>query len=351
MIHEVPSIKSTDRVLVVGSYCTPDSMESHVLDALRSLGVEARFFQALPPFSGIQSVTRKVVSKLVTTVLREPERVFENRLVKTVEQFSPTLIMVIMGNQVSPKTIQRIRSRSSATIISWCQDQMTTLGRQYLLGAEYDAVFVKDRYLHDLFSRMIPSTAFHYLPEACNPLVHRSVSLSDAEAAYFGCEVMIAGSLYYYRQEILQQLNEFDLKVWGYAPDWLIYRVHRPHMGREVSCDDKARAARAARIAINPLHYAEVDALNCRAFELAGCGAFQICTSKPVLAEHFAPGLEIETFASSAELVEKIRYYLRNPELAAAIAQRGQARAHRDHTYVRRLKEIFAVLGRAADVS
>jgi spore maturation protein CgeB len=228
---------------------------------------------------------------------------------------------------------------------------MTTLGRQYLLGAEYDAVFVKDRYLQDLFSRMIPSTSFHYLPEACNPDIHRTVPLSDEQRRYFGCDVMIAGSLYYYRQEILRLLGEFELKVWGYAPDWMVYRLPRPHMGRAIVCDDKVRAARAARVALNALHYAEIDALNCRAFELAGCGAFQICTDKPVLAEHFRPGTEIETFTSTSELIEKIRHYLRNPEQAAAIALRGQERAHREHTYARRLDQIFSVISRSAHVS
>jgi spore maturation protein CgeB len=202
---------------------------------------------------------------------------------------------------------------------------------------------VKDRYMQDLFSRMVSSTAFHYLPEACNPRVHRSLELTEQDRVRYGCEVMIAGTLYYYRQEILRQLEQFDLKVWGNWPDWLLYRLSRPHMGSEVLGDAKVRAARAARVALNPLHFAEVDGLNCRVFELAGCGAFQICTAKPVLAEHFQVGSEIETFTSAAELVDKIRYYLGKPEEAAGIAARGQLRAHRDHTYEARLSEIVRI--------
>jgi spore maturation protein CgeB len=323
-------------------------MESHIMDALRSMGVEASFFQAVPLFGGIQNIARKAMAKLATAVVREPERAFETRLVRTVEELKPSLILVINGNQVSPKTIQRVRTRTQAPILCWCQDQMTTIGRQYLIGSGYDAVFVKDRYLQDLFSRMIRSTTFYYLPEACNPQVHRPVELTEEDRANYGCDVMIVGTLYYYRQEILLALREFDLKVWGGTTDWLIYRLPRPHMGREVFLDDKARAARAARVALNTLHYAEVDGLNARAFELAGCGAFQMCTSKPVLADHFEPGVEIETFASCDELAEKVRHYLRHPDQAAAIAARGQARAHREHTYSRRLQQIFELTGQVA---
>jgi spore maturation protein CgeB len=220
---------------------------------------------------------------------------------------------------------------------------MTTIGRQFLLGSEYDAVFVKDRYMQDLFSRMIKSTAFYYLPEACNPAVHRSVELTEQEREIYGCEVMIAGTLYYYRQEILRHLSEFDLKVWGLQPDWLTNRLRLRHSGRPVFALDKARAARGAKVSLNTLHYGEVDGLNARAFELAGCGGFQMISTVPVLAEHFEVGTEVIGFTCVEELVELIRYYLDKPDLAAAIATRGQARAYREHTYEHRLREILRI--------
>jgi spore maturation protein CgeB len=264
-----------------------------------------------------------------------------------VAAFQPSLVLVIMGNQISPKTVARLRTATTAPLVCWCQDQMTTLGRQYLIGSGYDAVFVKDRYLQDLFSRMIKSTSFYYLPEACNPRVHRTVDLSEPERQRLQCDVMIAASLYYYRQEILQQLREFDLRVWGYRPDWLIYRVEGQHGGKEILMDEKAKAMRAARICLNTLHFAEVNGLNCRAFEIAGCGGFQLVSAVPVLREHFEPGREVVSFDSTEQLLEQVRHYLRNPEAAAAIAVRGQARAHREHTYEQRLQQIFEVcLGR-----
>ena len=331
-------------MLVIGMLNGLDSMESHVLDALRQLRIDVEYFCARPGIAALPVIAQRVLTKITNTWLREPERLVEPRLLAAVDRFAPEMILVILGNQLSPKTIDRIRARTSAPIVCWCQDQMTTLGRQYLLGAEYNAVFVKDRYMQDLFSRMIRSTRFYYLAEACNPRVHRSLELSEQDRARYGCDVMIAGSLYYYRQEILQALeSEFELQVWGRKPDWLSYRLKTHHIHREVLEDEKVRAATAARVALNSLHFAEVDGLNCRAFELAGCGAFQLCTARPVLAQHFVPGVEIETFESVAELIEKIRYFLQHQDEAAAIARRGQLRAHKDHTYERRLDEIFRI--------
>ncbi len=329
------------RLLVVGSQYFPDSMEWHVVDAARALGGSCEFFAARS-FGGTRNVWQKALQKCGNLLLREPERLYERRLLECVERLAPELILVVLGNQLSPKTVALLRQRSPAPIVCWCQDQMTTIGRQYVIGAGYDAVFVKDRYLQELFARMLRSTPFHYLPEACNPRVHRTLALAEAERRNFGCQVMIAGSLYYYRQEILAALRDFDLRVYGSRPSWLVERLPAKVFHAEVWGDDKVRAARAAAVALNTLHYAEVDALNCRAFELAGIGAFQLVDFKPVLVEHFRPGEEIETFSTPEEMVAKIRHFLAHPERAQAIAAAGQRRAHRDHSYEARLNAIFA---------
>lgn len=329
------------RVFVIGGRAAADSMESHVIDTLRTLDAPAELFTAGPRIESLGRVANAVLHKAANVLVREPERLKERQLVNRVARFAPDLILVLLGNQLSPKSVARLRQTTKAPIVCWCQDHLVTLGRQYLLGAGYDAVFLKDRYMHELFSSMIRSTSFHYLPEACNPRVHRPLDLSLQEQRRYGCEVAIFGSLYYYRQELLRQLGEFDLKVWGNGPAWLVSRLQHRRAGGEVVLDEKVKVVRGAQIALNPLHYAEVDALNCRAFELAGCGAFQLVTARRVLAEHFRPGVELDCFSSIDELLDKIRHYLRHPGLMREIAQQGQRRAHAEHTYEKRLSEIF----------
>jgi len=334
-----------NRVLVIGAHCAPDSMESHVMDSLHAMGVAARFETTSFAPASLPGVLRRPVTKLMSLTLREPERRREPAIVAAVREYVPSLVLVILGNGLSPKTVRAIRTISDAPILCWCQDQMTTLGRQYLLGSGYDAVFVKDRYLQDLFSRMIKSSSFHYLPEACNPRIHSPVELTPDDRRRHGCDIMVAGTLYYYRQAILQQLDEFDVHVWGSVPDWIVQRLRWPHSGREIVNREKAVAAQAATIALNPLHYAEVDGINCRAFELAGCGAFQLITHKAALEELFETDKEVVSFSTVDELVEKARHFVRNPDLAREIGARAAVRAHRDHTYEQRLAQIFRVAG------
>jgi spore maturation protein CgeB len=335
------------RVLVVGSYAYPDSFEWHLVDSLKAIGCEPNLFHSGKHVDGILGLVEKARGKATDLLRREPERLVERRLLRRIDEFAPDVVLVVLGNQLSPKTIALIRKRSGARIVCWCQDHMTTLGRQFLVAGGYDAVFLKDRYLLDLFSRMIRTTPFYYLPEACNPRMHRPLEVSNADKDIYGCDVMIAGTLHYYRQEILLQLVRqsagIKLKIWGSKPDWLQDRLPGHHMGRLVHGDQKVRAALSATICLNTLHYGEVNSLNCRAFEIAGCGGFQMLTSVPILAEHFQPEVEVATFGSVDEMIEKVDYYIRHPAAAAAIAERGRLRAHHDHTYEHRLTEILRV--------
>jgi spore maturation protein CgeB len=330
------------RILLIGASRTPDSMEYHVQDALAGLGAEVHYASTTLRVEALGAVGNALLYRAAHALLREPELLIERRLLAQAQAFAPDLVMVIMGNQLSPKTVAKLRRCVKAPIVCWCQDHLGTLGRQYLLGADYDAVFLKDRYMLELFSSMVKSTRFLYLPEACNPRVHRSLELTLDERRRYGCDVMIYGSLYYYRQAILEQLAQFDVKRWEAAPAWMVNRLAR-RAGGPIVLDEKVRAVRAARIALNPLHYAEVDSLNCRAFELAGCGAFQLITSKPVLVEHFKPGVELDTFRSVDELIDKIGHYLRHPDEAVEMARLGQLRAHREHTYEARLEQLVRV--------
>ncbi|MGA2188611.1 MAG: glycosyltransferase [Steroidobacteraceae bacterium] len=331
------------RILLIGASQAPDSMEFHVVDSLRLLGATVEYASTTLRVERFGALGNSVIYKVTNALMREPELLFERGLLDQAKRFGPNLVLVIMGNQLSPKTVARLRQQTKVPIVCWCQDHLGTMGRQYLLGAEYDAVFLKDRYMHELFTSMVKGTQFIYLPEACNPRVHRSLELTPEEGTRYGCEVMIFGSLYYYRQAILQQLGQFRVKRWGNVPSWMVDRLKESHAGGDIVLDEKVKAVRAARIALNTLHYAEVNALNCRAFELAGCGAFQLISYKPVLSEHFAPGVELDAFYSVDDLIEKIRYYLQRPEKAAEIARMGQVRAHRDHTYEVRLREIVRI--------
>ncbi|MBI4494291.1 MAG: glycosyltransferase [Chloroflexi bacterium] len=82
-----------------------------------------------------------------------------------------------------------------------------------------------------------------------------------------------------------------------------------------------------------------------RDFEAPMSGAFYVTEHQEELLEYFEPGRELETYVDREDLLDKVRFYLRHPERAAAIRQAGHARAQAEHTWARRFEALFAVLG------
>ena len=265
------------------------------------------------------------------------------RLVRAAEDFAPDLILLTYGT-LPPSVIRQLRGACSARIAVWYPDALVNLGRQYLLASDLDAWFLKDPYLVRVFRDKLALNAF-YLPEACNSLWHRRVELSAEDQRKYGCDLVTTSNMYYYRAKLLEIFRNYDMKIWGKSyPAWLASPLRAMYQDEYVAEEAKARAFNAAKIVLNTMHYGEIEGVNCRLFEAAGCGAFQIADWKPALPDLFEPEEEIVTFRTQQELKEKVDYYLAHPEERRDIADRAYARARREHTYEKRLEKMFEIL-------
>jgi spore maturation protein CgeB len=117
-----------------------------------------------------------------------------------------------------------------------------------------------------------------------------------------------------------------------------------------VAENEKAKAFRAARIVLNTFTHKDTDSVNARLFEATGCGGFVLTENRPAVRDFFEPGREVATFDSRADLLEKVRYYLAHPEEREAIAEAGCRRAHRDHTYEIRLRQLLQIVSQRTGV-
>src|SRR5207245_2108120 len=73
-----------------------------------------------------------------------------------------------------------------------------------------------------------------------------------------------------------------------------------------------------------------------RDFEVPMSGGFYLAEHSDELADFFQPGVEIETWKTRDELLEKCRYYLAHDDARRAIADAGRERALREHTWEHR---------------
>lgn len=131
---------------------------------------------------------------------------------------------------------------------------------------------------------------------------------------------------------------------------WQRLPVYGVAMHRALRSGRIAFDARATHVGHDPQTGMAVDiggrdTANMRLFEATGAGVFVLTEAMDNLAEFFTPGLEIETYSSARELLDKVRHYLAHPGEREAIAARGRQRCLRDHS-MRRKAVLFDTIVR-----
>jgi len=132
------------------------------------------------------------------------------------------------------------------------------------------------------------------------------------------------------------------LAIWLKVPE-----LNKMIMNEAVFNTNKSKAFKAAKIVLNNLHPAVIDAVNKRGFEICGTGGFQIISDRPAVYELFEVGKEIITYKDLDDLKNKIDYFLDpiNKNERINIAQAGYKRAMKDHTYEIRLTQLLKTVG------
>jgi hypothetical protein len=149
--------------------------------------------------------------------------------------------------------------------------------------------------------------------------------------------------------QLLERVGQhIPVDFWGYdadrwPPDSAVRRRYHGHAWGL----DMYRVLARSRIALNRhIDVAEDYANNMRLYEATGVGTLLVTDAKRNLPELFEPGEEVVTYATEDELIEKIEHYLNDEPDRIRIAQAGQARTLREHTYAVRMTELVAIVAR-----
>lgn len=81
-----------------------------------------------------------------------------------------------------------------------------------------------------------------------------------------------------------------------------------------------------------------------RIFDILGCGGFLMTNFQAELPEYFDIGVDLETYSSMEELVDKCAYYLEHEDERRQIARNGYEKVCANHTYIHRLREMIATI-------
>lgn len=104
-----------------------------------------------------------------------------------------------------------------------------------------------------------------------------------------------------------------------------------------------------SRINLNPTIKPIKTGLPQRIWDILSCGGFLITNYQSELAEYFDLGIDLETYSSMEELMDKCAYYLLHEEERRQIAQNGFEKIKTCHTIQMRLLQMLQLAGMAEE--
>lgn len=323
-------------VLAVPGHLKTVPMNEYVSRTLASLGHEVRLFNF-----GSQGIWGRALKKISRQFFLD---FLKRKLTRLIQDFHPQAFLAIFGFDLDQAILNELQKRSIPTICWWLNDPFQ-LKRSLAQAPWYDYYFTNARGCLEHYREAGLKQVF-YLPVGCYPEVHRLL-----DGVHKDYEVCFAGDWSPLREEMLADLaRNFKVSIWG---PWK-RRLARDSILNDCIVKDgfftpeeMAGIFNRSQVVLN-IHtwFKKWDyGLNPRVFEANGCGAFQLCDFKEEIAEHYEVGREIVLYRSLSELKDRLGYYLRHPGELAGIAKQGCARTHRDHTYAKRLEEMFSQCG------
>lgn len=306
----------------------PDSFAEQVAAGADSLGAEVVALGSAVPRSGNPRLHR--LFSVAGTTMPVLER-WQSRLLARCNGLD---LVVAVEAGLLPSIVRRLRAAVTHVVL-WFPDCVANLGRQLPFVSDYSLLCFKEPRLVERAVALLDRPV-HLLPEACDPERHHPPEPEPP----LDHAIVVAGNLYRWRIRLLERLlaAAIPLRLYGPpAPRGLSTQLRRLHTGEYLSGERKSRVFRGAAAVLNNLHPAEIDGVNARLFEATACGGLTLAEYRPMLPELFEVGGEVIGFSTFDELVDSCRWALQHPEEGRAMGEAAARRAHRDHTYQKRL--------------
>lgn len=249
-------------------------------------------------------------------------------LINLVNHQRPDYVFYITyQDQVELNTLVKIRNTGSK-LIGWFSDDQWRFDQFSKKLARYlDYQITTDENAFDSYREL----GFNPIHCQWGSNEHHYLRRPELEKIY---DVSFVGSKHGRREVYLEQLESKGIRISGFGKDW---------NGR-ISFAEMINVFNRSKINLN-FCFASTDEkikqIKGRIFEVPMCGGFLLTDYVKGLENYFEVGREIETFRDMEEAHEKITYYLDHDQEREEIAAAGFNRARTEHTWEKRLKDVF----------
>lgn len=303
------------------------------------------------PYSQLDEAIQGTLKDMVMTVhVAEPgEKIAE--LASTIK---PDLLLVLNGLSLPTEQVEAIRKEGTRTAI-WLTDDPHYVDLTLKIVPHYDFVFTHEPNCIELYQKQ-GCTSVHDLPFAAYlPQFHPNTFPAHHER-----EISCIGSgswdrIHFFSSILPQMMSYqtiFNGRGWDRFDDYRKYK-HQIELNRWMNPSENKEIYNSTKIVLNlpRSHEAHEDnhnslqipaySPNRRTFEISACATLQFTDAREDLSRFYTPGIEIETFTSASELMDKIEYYLTHEDKRRDIALRGFERTWKEHSYHHRIHTLL----------
>ena len=287
-------------------------------------------------------------------------------VVSAARHFKPAMVWADKQEYLRIETIDELR-KLGAILVHFTPDPYFTLywKRTSIMDAAmgaFDVLVYCKAYEKEQYEAL--GKPLIYMPLGYCDEVHRPLVSQDTQ---WSCAVGFLGGWEPRRERHLHAVAAagLELKIWGAYWDFLRdgkwtfrkylvlrqlagaeqFRFHsdqllaRAHKGGEVYGDDYARALTASRIGLGFVRTVCPDQHTTRSFEIPACGSLLLADRTDEHQQFFEEGKEAEFFASSEELLDKVKHYDINDSARKRVADAGYRRCLvSGYAYIHRLR-------------
>ncbi len=147
--------------------------------------------------------------------LRKIERaIIGKALIKKISDFRPQFILVIKGDRIPLEIIREIKEKFKLPVANYWIDDPDSIDVSRKISPNYDYFFTNDPDAVQVHKESgCPHVRFFSF--GCISDLHKKIQLSEEEHKKYGSDVCFAGSLSEGRIKVLEELSNFNLKVWS----------------------------------------------------------------------------------------------------------------------------------------
>ncbi|MBN2571054.1 MAG: glycosyltransferase [Ignavibacteriales bacterium] len=274
------------------------------------------------------------------------------QLIKLCQSFKPDLFLEAGGWNILPETIVKLKTMGIITAL-WTIDPPRIFQEIINVSPYYDFVFCQGTEAVEILIKY-RKEHLYWMPFACDPDIHKPVSLSLREQEKYKSDICFVGSgwtsLYPERHQYLEQLADFNLSIWG--PGWFESKNQKlsPYIKQGFTKPEEwIKIFSAAKIVFHS-HFTDPEGeIPCyqaspRVYEVLACEALLLVDNQPDVLALFEDREHLVVFRSEQELQNLAKYYLENETERKQIAKKGKEFVLKKHTFKHRVKEILTII-------